>query len=133
MRALICDRGGQSLAFKFSITEEHMISSRRKILWSGLLVIAILLVANRPIRAEENGSVFSSKESYDVYYYAGNSQAVIKNVEIIGMRTVSNVEFLVFMSHDFKLRNKEGYLRFSSVVAVLPTLTYRVEGSVLYQ
>ncbi len=104
--------------------------------WFSLgFLVAIILCASSPrVMAGDISAVgLSASDSYDIYYYAGDAVAIIRDVEVVGIQQINNIDFLVVRAGEFKLKNLPGFIRFDSVQSILPSRAYRVEGNVIFQ
>lgn len=97
-----------------------------RIKWSvciGLLFLAILSLRGF---AEDKPNVFNADVEYDVYYEAAKSQVYCaQSVKIGGLKNIEGVSFLV-VKGNYSLKEREGYILFSSIKAILPTGYVRV-------
>ena len=84
-----------------------------------------ILAAAWPAAAGDLG--FDDKIGYDIYYYSGGDNvSLIKNVEILRVQSVHNIDFLVVQGAGFKVENEEGFILLNTVRAILPHSFYRV-------
>lgn len=89
-----------------------------------LLMIAVALSAMTvPVSAGENVLGLSdTNQTYDLYLQGSDGGAsVIKNVEIVDIKTIQNLVFLVINTDTFASRRSQGLIRFDYVQAILPS------------
>ena len=60
---------------------------------------------------------FNDEDRYDVYF----EYELIKGVKILGTKEINAVTFLIVTNSNLRGRGSEGYIRFSSVKAILPS------------
>lgn len=107
---------------------------RRSLINTCLVIVLVVFVfsfLNLPlVHAKLNEYGFEDHMRYDIYFYNGEySTAVIKNVDIEGFREIAGRTFLVIKSHEFKLKQTEGFILFESITAILPGGNFRVHTS----
>lgn len=86
-------------------------------------VLAVVLwIALVPAVSAQNSLGFQDNLDYDVYIgNPGGETIVIQSVQIIGIRDIADERFLVIRSDKFDAARSEGVVRYSSVLAVLPS------------
>jgi len=84
-----------------------------------------------------NGPTFASAEnfltnvgkkiSYDIYLQGQEEQLiVIRDVEILRLETVNDIEFLVVRPSEFSLTSAEGFILFSYIKVILPNREMKI-------
>jgi len=80
------------------------------------------------VRAEDN-FIFKKNLSYNIYFDSSDhTTAVLEHVEIIRFETIGGRIFMVIKTHDFDLRDTEGFILFDSVSAILPDRHFPVRS-----
>jgi hypothetical protein len=75
-----------------------------------------------PVIADENILGLEDHINYDIHiggYHFGASQ-VVQNVEIIGLRDIAGLTFLVIQSDRFLGKRSQGLILFQNIQAILP-------------
>ena len=100
---------------------------------TSIFITGVVLFMALPLKAQGNGLGFPKNSKYDITYDAGGDSAItVRNVEILDIVKINTEEFLSFQAADFKLSNKEGYILFKSVRAIIPNSVYIIDGNVKY-
>ncbi len=89
-----------------------------------LLMISVALsVMTVSVSAGENVLGLSdTNQTYDLYLQGSDGGAsVIKNVEIVDIKTIQNLVFLVINTDTFASKRSQGLIRFDYVQAILPS------------
>jgi hypothetical protein len=102
---------------------------QRVVLW--LLIIVLLSCLADVVSlgiAQEEQEGFNNAIEYDVYFQADDKGfSVIRNVRIKGFIDIKGITFVVVEAGAFKIKNREGFIRFDSVRAVVPRDTFQVD------
>ena len=90
-----------------------------KILWLFLCLAAGGLWP-ADMRAQVEGTVdvdFNNEDRYDIYF----EYELVKGVKILGTKQINTETFLIVTNSNLRGKGSEGYIRFSSVKAILPS------------
>lgn len=110
---------------------KHNVKKLKSIFLYLLFIIAYIFILNASsVRAEEKASVFNKSAAFDIYYEMAKSNvSCVANVKILELVTVNDSVFLHIQSSDFK--EKDGYILFSIVKAILPSGTIKPAAVVI--
>ena len=70
--------------------------------------------------AQVEGTVdidFNDNDRYDIYF----EYELVKGVKILGAKTINAETFLIVTNSNLRGKGSEGYIRFSSIKAILPS------------
>ena len=96
-----------------------MIGSHFKILALFLFLVATCLWP-AAMSAQSEGTVeidFNGEDRYDIYF----EYELVKGVKILGTKEINAETFLIVTNSNLRGKGSEGYIRFSSVKAILPS------------
>ena len=90
-----------------------------KVLW---LFFCLVVGALGPLtlNAQAEGAVdidFNDEDRYDIYF----EYELVKGVKILGTKQINTETFLIVTNSNLRGKGSEGYIRFSSVKAILPS------------
>lgn len=81
----------------------------------------VLSLTSQALAGDIPSALLNSKSAYDLYISSGDSElTIIQDVEIVGYDQIGGIDFLVIRNYGFSLKDQPGYIRVSSVVAILP-------------
>lgn len=60
---------------------------------------------------------FNDEDRYDIYF----EYELVKGVKILGTKEINSETFLIVTNSNLRGKGSEGYIRFSSVKAILPS------------
>lgn len=72
------------------------------------------------VGAQVEGTVdidFNDDDRYDIYF----EYELVKGVKILGTKAINSETFLIVTNSNLRAKGSEGYIRFSSVKAILPS------------
>ena len=91
-----------------------------KILWLFFYLAACGLWPAAVLSAQSEGTVgidFSDDDRYDIYF----EYELVKGVKILGTKEINAETFLIVTNSNLRGKGSEGYIRFSSIKAILPS------------
>ena len=91
-----------------------------KVLWLFFSLAAGGLCPTAAISAQAQGTDgidFSDDDRYDIYF----EYELVKGVKILGTKEINAETFLIVTNSNLRGKGSEGYIRFSSIKAILPS------------
>jgi len=82
------------------------------------VLAGVRTITPRPLAAADiKGTDFDKNYQYDIYF----EYEVIKGAKISGAKDIQGEVFLVVSTSNLKTKETEGYIRFSTIKAILPS------------
>lgn len=96
---------------------------RNKLICCLFLVFAGWTASGTIVSAAENPLGLDDQNHYDIYIAGyGDALTVLKSVDILAVKEISGVSFLVVRTDTFNAKRSEGLIAFFSIRAILPSL-----------
>lgn len=95
-----------------------------------LMLTSLLIFTGSKVFAYDQsaGTFFDAQTAYDIYFVGEeHSSSLLKNVEIIRIQEIDGEKFLIVRPAGFKLKQVDGFVRMSAIVAILPNYEFSVQ------